>query len=59
MVKIIVYLNLIRTKTGKIKSATVIFYHTEYFIGRVLSDITSDLNIDKWQLNFLSKGAAQ
>jgi len=48
LVKIIVYLNLIRTKTGKIKSVTVIFHHTEYFIGRVLSNITSDFHIDKW-----------
>jgi len=59
LVKIIVYLNLIRTKTGKIKSVTVIFHHTEYFIGRVLSNITSDFHIDKWQSNFTSKGAAQ
>ena len=59
MVKIIVYLNLIRIKTGKIKSVTVIFHHTEYFIGRVLSNITSDFHIDKWQSNFPSKGAAQ
>jgi len=32
LVKIIVYLNLIRTKTSKIKSATVIFYYTEYLL---------------------------
>ena len=34
-----IYINLIRIKTGKVKTVTAIFYYAEDFIDRALNNI--------------------